>query len=69
EYDGKSSIKEDGDYVLNIQATDKAGNVSNKEVKFSIDRTPANIFVTGVEEGKVYNEPVTPIIEIDEKDA
>ncbi|MDK0628765.1 S8 family serine peptidase [Clostridium perfringens] len=69
EYDGKSSIKEDGDYVLNVQATDKAGNVSNKEVKFSIDRTPTNIFVTGVEEGKVYNEPVTPIIEIDDKDA
>lgn len=69
EYDSKSSIKEDGDYVLNVQATDKAGNVSNKEVKFSVDRTPANIFVTGVEDGKVYNEPVTPIIETDDKDA
>ncbi|WP_300259799.1 S8 family serine peptidase [Clostridium sp.] len=69
EYDGKSSIKEDGDYVLNVQAIDKAGNLSNKEVKFYLDRTPANIFVSGIEDGKVYNESVTPIIETDDKEA
>ena len=69
EYDGKTPIKEDGDYILCVEATDKASNVSKKEVKFSLDKTPADINVSGVEEGKVYDGPVTLLVETDDKDA
>ena len=56
EYDGKE-IKEDGVYTL--VATDKAG--FKTEIKFVIDKTAPS--VTGLEEGKFYNDSVTPVIE------
>ncbi|MGG5461270.1 S8 family serine peptidase [Clostridium sp. B9] len=68
-YDGQTPIKEEGNHNLKVVAIDKAGNTSQSEVNFGIDRTPVEFFVSGVEDGKVYNEPVTPIIDVDDKDA
>jgi lactocepin len=34
------------------------------KVTFAVDLTPPEIIVTGVEEGGVYDSPVTPVIEI-----
>ena len=53
-YSGKSSIQNDGTYVL--KATDRAGNT--RTVSFVIDTEAPE--VKGIEYGKTYTSPVTP---------
>jgi len=57
-------ITDEGDYLLVASATDKAGNYSVKQVRFTIDKTPPEIIVNGVGDGFEYNEPVTPVISV-----
>lgn len=45
-YNGEE-IKEDGSYVLSVEAVDKAGNRSNVSIKFIIDTTAPEITVSG----------------------
>jgi large repetitive protein len=46
---------EDGNYVVNIQATDKAGNKkTHEEIKFTIDNTKPELKIHGVEHNGHY---------------
>lgn len=67
DYDGETPIKEEGTYNLKVLATDKAGNISESEINFGIDVTPVEFLVSGVEDGKVYNQSVNPVIDVDDK--
>lgn len=67
-YDGKEISKE-GKYELTITAVDEAGNSTEAVYKFQIDKTAPTINIKGVEPGKIYSGSVSPIIEIDDKDA
>lgn len=50
----------DGDYVITAEATDLAGNVSKKsEFSFTKDSTKPKLSISGVKEGKFYNESQT----------
>jgi len=61
-------IDEEGNHTLVVTAVDKAGNVSEEyKVSFTIDKTAPEVTVTGVEEGKVYTEAVTPEVKVNEK--
>jgi subtilase family serine protease/Tol biopolymer transport system component/uncharacterized protein YfaP (DUF2135 family) len=57
-------ITQEGSYQLAAQARDAAGNTSQASLWFMIDKTAPAISVTGVEEGGLYNEPVTPVVTI-----
>jgi|GEM_PF-1383821 len=59
-----TTITEEGDYALFVQATDKAGNTASKTVSFAIDKTSPEITVTGVTNNAYYNVSVTPVIMI-----
>ncbi|SUY47640.1 cell wall-associated serine proteinase [Clostridium putrefaciens] len=61
-------IEEEGNHTLVVTAEDKSGNVSEEcKVSFTIDKTAPEVTVTGVEEGKVYTEAVTPEVKANEK--
>lgn len=59
-----TEIVAEGEYQLVVRAEDVAGNASRLEVVFAIDTTPPEIAVSGVEDGALVNEPVTPVIEV-----
>lgn len=63
-----TEISEEGKHTLVVTATDRAGNVSEEyKVNFTIDKTAPEITVSGVEDGKVYTEGVTPEVKTNEK--
>ena len=49
-------ISSDGEYELEVAATDRAGNRSEAVRRFRIDRTAPDIFVTGLSEGEITSE-------------
>lgn len=52
---GTHSFTEDGNYVANIESTDKAGNMTkNEEIKFTIDNTKPELKIFGVEHNGHY---------------
>ncbi|MCG2827482.1 MAG: right-handed parallel beta-helix repeat-containing protein [Thermoplasmatales archaeon] len=55
-----STVIDEGNYVLFVQATDKAGNTVTKTVAFTIDKAEPTVNVAGVEDGAYYNVSVTP---------
>ncbi len=57
-------ITQEGPYQLAAQARDAAGNTAQTSLWFTVDKTAPIISVTGVEEGGLYNEPVTPLVTI-----
>ena len=59
-------ITEEGDYTLQVNAQDKAGNSSSQTVIFTIDKTPPEITITGITEGEYRNQDVTPVITIED---
>lgn len=67
-YDG-SPITEEGVHKLVVNASNLAGNSSTYEISFTIDKTAPVIAVTGVEEGKVYQGSVTPVISVDDNES
>lgn len=60
-------ISEEGSYELEVESQDSAGNRSNINVSFVIDKTDPQIEVSGVNEGLVTAEPVTPVINISDE--
>jgi hypothetical protein len=56
-----TQITNEGDYTLVVTATDQAGNSSSQTISFSIDRTPPVISISGVSDGEVSANPVTPV--------
>jgi len=59
-YVSGSVVTDDGNYILSVSASDTLGHSSNTTVKFSIDLGAPVITVTGVADGGVYAEAVTP---------
>ena len=49
-------VTEEGMHRLRITAEDLAGNQTEENVEFIIDRTPPEILVSGIEEGAAYKE-------------
>ncbi|WP_417898831.1 Ig-like domain-containing protein [Bacillus haimaensis] len=48
-------FKEDGDYVLHLESTDKAGNVTKHEpIEFTVDQSAPTITIDGVENNGHY---------------
>ncbi len=63
-------ISEEGSYVLKATVIDKAGNKSDMSITFVIDKTAPTIKVSGVADGKSYdNSIVIATIETDDKAA
>ena len=59
-------VSEEGDYLVTVQAEDKAGNAANIGMDFGIDKTYPIVEILGVEDGATnYNEarPEVDIIE------
>ena len=59
-YKGEEAYKKhpftnEGVYVLELSATDKAGNTSVKKVTFIIDKSAPTMEITGVKAGEFYN--------------
>jgi len=48
------------------RADDVAGNTAATAVTVNIDKTPPMIEVTGVDDGQVTNQDVTPVVEVEE---
>ncbi len=55
-----TTVSSEGDHVLVVTADDKAGNSATQTVNFTVDLTPPVITITGVAEGLLTNQPVTP---------
>lgn len=57
----------DGDWTLAVDATDVAGNTASPaQVRFAVDTTPPVIHVSGVTDGLLTRNSVTPIVTVDE---
>ena len=63
-YVSGTPITEEGTYTLVVVATDAAGNETVVTYTFEIDLTAPEVMITGVEDGSLYNEAVTPVITI-----
>ncbi len=48
----------EGDHQLSWQASDTAGNLAVINTSVTIDNTPPEIMITGVDEGQVYAQPM-----------
>jgi hypothetical protein len=61
------TIPTTGEGIISASATfsDKAGNSATGIVTVKVEKGQPKITITGVEDGKTYNTPVTPKIEID----
>lgn len=49
-------INSDGEYILEVGATDGVGNTTDKSCRFRIDKTAPEITVSGIREGEITNE-------------
>lgn len=59
-------ITEEGNYQLLINVIGINGLENNLVINFSIDKTLPVVVVKGVEDAKIYNEDVTPNIEVED---
>ncbi|ADU31807.1 Ig-like domain-containing protein [Evansella cellulosilytica] len=68
------NFSQEGTYVLQVEATDKAGNITTEEVTFTIDKTPPEItpMMSGenrvIENGEYINQIFTPIFALTESE-
>ncbi len=54
-----------GSHTLQAQATDAAGNTgSSATVTFTVASSPPTIAISGVQQGGLYNAPVTPVVTV-----
>jgi hypothetical protein len=54
------TVSAEGDYHLHALGRDAAGNEYQIDLDFTIDKTPPELSLTGVSDGQIYFEPVTP---------
>lgn len=59
-----SSVGAEGEHTLRVYAEDMAGNVAEKSLTFTIDKTPPEVTIGGVEAGGFYNHEVLPVVEV-----
>lgn len=55
-----TQVSADGDFTLEVIATDRANNVSTRQVLFTLDAMPPQIQVAGVMDGQVSATSLTP---------
>ncbi len=60
-------LHDEGDYHLAVQAADLAGNTATATADFTIDRTPPSITTTGVTEGELSMNVVTPQVTVTDR--
>ncbi len=63
-YVSRTPVTADGTYVLEVVASDAAGNTTTESVTFTIDTTAPVVEITGVTDGETYDHAVTPIVTI-----
>lgn len=68
DYDNKA-VSEEGSHKIVIKVSDKAGNITTKEINFIVDKTAPSITIEGVESLKTYENGITPIVKVDEENA
>jgi hypothetical protein len=56
----RAPIATEGSHLLQVTATDRAGNTTTVEATFVVDRTAPVLSVSGVQAGGLYTTPVTP---------
>jgi uncharacterized repeat protein (TIGR01451 family) len=56
-----TTITAEGDYTLQVQAGDRAGNLSSETRTFTIDKAAPVITITGVTDGSIGKAAVTPV--------
>lgn len=61
-----TAVSSEGRHRLLVYAEDKAGNKTQQERVFTVDKTQPTISVSGVEDGGLYAADVTPVIVIDD---
>lgn len=59
-------IYKEGDYDLKVTATAPDGTYTEEVIKFKIDRTAPVVNIKNIENNKVYNIDVVPVIETEE---
>jgi len=62
EFISGATVSAEGAYELAVTAVDKFGEKTLKTMTFNIDRTDPFISISGVEDGIVYEKPVTPLV-------
>jgi len=65
-FESGGAITNEGNYLLFVLATDKAGNVNETTISFVIDKTKPDITITGVTDCAYYSVSVTPVIEFND---
>jgi len=58
-----TTVSDEREHLLEVEAADRAGNHSEVSVRFTIDKTPPTVVVSGVDDGAIYEDAVTPVIE------
>lgn len=48
------TISNEGNHTLRLEATDRAGNITNLEYTFTLDYTPPQIYMSGITNGQYY---------------
>ncbi|WP_454055253.1 S8 family serine peptidase [Clostridium sp. Marseille-Q7071] len=59
-------IYKEGDYELKVTATAPDGTYTEEVIKFKIDRTAPVVNIKNIENNKVYNIDIVPVIEAEE---
>jgi hypothetical protein len=62
-----ASVSSEGTHVLVVTASDLAGNEASDVRSFTLDLTPPQIAVSGVAEGQVARDAVTPVFTVTER--
>ncbi|MEJ2065683.1 MAG: CARDB domain-containing protein, partial [Reinekea sp.] len=57
-----TTIVDEGEYQLQVNATDIAGNTSSQKLEFRIDLTPPTLVVSEPQDGSIVNTPTIDII-------
>jgi|GEM_PF-6316767 len=59
-----TTVSSEGEHMLFVYAIDAAGNIAEKTIIFTIDKTKPSINITGVANGSYYNTDVIPVIDV-----
>ncbi|MDY7233031.1 CARDB domain-containing protein [Hyalangium rubrum] len=59
-----SAVSTEGTHVLRAWAKDGSGNQTERQARFTLDRTPPTVTLSGVSGGAQYRGSVTPVIVI-----
>ncbi|WP_444998446.1 CARDB domain-containing protein [Aliikangiella sp. IMCC44359] len=66
-FESGTLISAEGSYELSVSAEDSFGNQSHQTINFAIDKTLPEIIITGVTDGLVTNQNVTPVIKVSDE--